>query len=66
MKHTQLQKQMISIFLLAICFFLLQSDLSAQDESIEDAQPAEGLTLHVVQRGENLYRIAIASGTTID
>ncbi|MCB9459915.1 MAG: LysM peptidoglycan-binding domain-containing protein [Anaerolineaceae bacterium] len=66
MKHTQLQKQMISIFLLAICFFLLQSDLSAQDESIEDAQPAEGLTLHVVQRGENLYRIAIAYGTTID
>lgn len=46
-----------------ICVVLLVTGSSlAQDEPATDS----GLTIHVVQRGENLFRIALQYGTTVD
>lgn len=66
MKHTQRLTQMTGIMVLVICLLVSQNPLIAQSEAVDTTEPADGLTLHVVQRGENLYRIALAYDTTID
>lgn len=51
------------VFLLLAGIFWMPASIRAQDE-IPVENP--GVTIHVVQRGENLFRIALAYGLTVD
>lgn len=52
------------LFALALLLLLPVIGLSAQESNPEPAPP--GVTIHVVQRGENLFRIALSYGLTTE
>ncbi len=49
-----------------LVIYLLPASISAQEVTPEPGNVQSGLTIHVVQRGENLFRIALRYGITVD
>lgn len=52
-------------FLVALLFVITSSISQASAQQTPTPTPKIGTTIHVVQRGENLYRIALLYGTTV-
>lgn len=51
---------------LGLAVFALAVPVAAQDPSPAEGAPETGVTIHVVQRGETLYRIAQYYGTSVE
>lgn len=64
MRHMR-HRPLILLILLLIAALLLAGMLPAQAQGGPE-QPPPGMTIHVVQRGENLFRIALRYGTTVE
>ncbi|WP_119072443.1 LysM peptidoglycan-binding domain-containing M23 family metallopeptidase [Aggregatilinea lenta] len=56
----------IIAFIIAITTFFGSTSYTAAQSGDPYNQPAGGMTIHIVQRGENLFRIAMQYGTTVD
>lgn len=56
--------RLLPILILAGVLFFAPVLLNAQEDSSEEIP--SGVTIHVVQRGENLFRIALHYGTSVD
>ncbi len=55
-----------SLLILALMFSITATFSNAQEAAETPEAIPTGLTIHVVQRGENLFRIALAYGTTTE
>ncbi len=57
-------RQFAAFWIVCLAVLLSLSRVQAQDST--PTAPKPGTTIHVVQRGENLYRIALLYGTTVE